>query len=198
MVRGQTPKGVPPSTPKSGRAYPAASSLKARSWASVSPRPPYSAGNEMPAYPPSWSRRWSARCEAMPSTVLWSTPRRRRPLDFGSRRSRLAASHSRASRRNVSMSVTAVSSQSGEMADTLAVPRRLPVERGVSGQAAQEQVLVVLPRVADATEHLEAVLGHVDAAVADERLGHAGHRGGVGLVGTDPARRRQPDGLAHL
>src|SRR6478672_1784119 len=119
----------------------------------------------------------------MPSTVLWSTPRRRRPLDFGSRRSRLAASHSRASRRNVSMStssgLTSVSSQSGELADALAVPRRLAVERGVGGQAAQEQVLVVFPRVADATEYLEAVLGHIDAAVADERLGHAGHRGGV-------------------
>src|SRR3954470_11553788 len=90
------------------------------------------------------------------------------------------------------------SSQSAELAGPLTVPRRMPVERRVGGQAAQEEVLVVLPGVPDAAEHLEAVLGHVDAAVAHERLRHAGHRGAVRLAGADGPGGGEGDGLAHL
>jgi hypothetical protein len=48
-VRAHTPNVVPPATPKSGTANSLASSLKTRSCSSVRPRPPYSAGYEMPA-----------------------------------------------------------------------------------------------------------------------------------------------------
>src|SRR5579875_2457688 len=169
----------------------------------------------MPAYPPSKSLRWMARSASMPSLVLWSMPRRR-PAAAGSRRSRFAASHARAwarkaSRdspvavcRSVAVSLIASSSQvvGGSQvvdgADPLAVPGRLAVEGGVGRQPAQVEVLVVVPRVPDPTEDLPAVLGEIDARVADVGLGDARHLPCLGAVVLDGPDRGSRHRLARL
>ena len=46
-------------------------------------------------------------------------------------------------------------------------------------------MLVMVPGVSDAAEDLEAGLGKLDPAVADEGLRHAGHRRGVVALATD-------------
>src|SRR5262249_53878887 len=73
----------------------------------------------------------------------------------------------------------------GELTEALAMPRRVAVQRGIGGEAPEIKVLVVLPRVANPSEHLEAVLGQVDSAVADERFRHAGDLAGILLIVPD-------------
>src|SRR6188472_1855190 len=110
------------------------------------------------------------------SAVVLSAPTSR-PA-FGRRGSRFAAIQVRAWARNSSMSsivsvIVVVLSDPGPHAQLLAVPRGVAEQPGVGGDAAQVQVLVVLPRVPDPAEHLEARLDELDAGVPDEGLGHA-------------------------
>src|SRR3954447_26695709 len=111
----------------------------------------------------------------MPSTVFASMPRNRRRWPPRGSGSRFCSIQARASCRKVSTSIVSVlivapssRSQSGQLADPLPVPRRVAVQGRVGRQPPQVEVLLVLPRVADAAEHLEAVLGQLDAAVPDE------------------------------
>ena len=81
-------------------------------------------------------------------------------------------------------------SEPGPHAQVLAVPCGVAEEPGVRGDAAEVQVLVVLPRVPDPAEDLEARLDELDAGVADERLRHAGRLGPVVVVASRPCGRR--------
>src|ERR671919_1703597 len=89
-------------------------------------------------------------------------------------------------------------SQLVDGADAFAVPGRLAVEVRVGGEAPEVEVQVVLPGEADAPEGLQAVLRQLDAAVADERLGHAGDLAGILPLVLHGPRRRGEDRLAGL
>ena len=84
------------------------------------------------------------------------------------------------------------------MAEPFAVPGRRTKQRRVGGEPAKVQVLVVFPREADASEHLEAVLCQVDAGVGDVRLGHARRFDPVAVVGSEALGRGERDRVAHL
>src|ERR1700749_3378204 len=104
----------------------------------------------------------------MPAIVLWSAPRGLPLACGGSRRSRLAASQTRACAAKESMSMrSSVTSwvlffkktslhrlEPPQLTQALAVPGRVPVERGIGRQPAQIEMLVVLPGVADSAEDL--------------------------------------------
>ena len=84
-------------------------------------------------------------------------------VGLGGRGSRFASIQARASRAelvDVDLRVGHVvpSSEPGQLAQVLAVPGGVAEQPGVGRDAAQVQVLVVLPRVPDAAEHLEAGL----------------------------------------
>jgi hypothetical protein len=59
-------------------------------------------------------------------------------------------------------------------------------------------VLVVLPRVPDAAEHLEAVVGELDAALGHERLGRVGQLRAVDRTGADGGGGVGHQALGHL
>ena len=80
----------------------------------------------------------------------------------------------------------------------LPVPARRAEELGVGGQAPEEQVLVVLPRVPDAAEHLEAGVGQLEAVLGHEGLGGMGQLRAVGVVGAEGGGRRRHDAHRHL
>src|SRR5882757_6555007 len=86
--------------PRSGESARTHSSYQISCWARPSPRPPYSAGQLTPAYPPS---NWT-RCQAMSNAR-----RAARSVGAGSRGT-WSASQSRTSARNSSSSATSVSS----------------------------------------------------------------------------------------
>src|SRR3954452_6079566 len=68
----------------------------------------------------------------------------------------------------------------------------------VGGEPTEPEVLVVLPRVADASEHLEAVLRQLDAALGDERLGRMRELGPLGCAAPQRGRRCRDESLCHL
>ena len=80
----------------------------------------------------------------------------------------------------------------------LAVLGRRAVSVAVEGDAAQEEVQVVLEGDADAAVELHAVLQQLGAVLADVRLGDADQLGRVGgAVGHGPGRG-VADGVARL
>src|ERR1700728_1905547 len=85
-----------------------------------------------------------------------------------------------------------------------AVPVRLAIEEVVHRDPPKEEMGVVLPRVPDPPEHLEAPLSDVDTGVADPYLRHASDLHGiraVGLCGAGGCHRHCFSGLerkAHI
>ena len=88
--------------------------------------------------------------------------------------------------------------QASELTEPFAVPCRVSEEGGICRQPAQIEMLIVLPGVSDTTEHLEAVLGKIDRAVADEGLGDARRLQSIAIVDADICGRRHRGSLAHL
>ncbi len=123
--------------------------------------------------------------------------------DSGCRRSRFAASQSRALG---AVRVEVVGAHDADLrrrgrwrAQTpFAVPRRFAVQHGVGPDPPHEQVQVVLPRVADTAVDLQAVLRELVGHVADVGGDHADDLGGIVGVAPDRARHGSRTGLARL
>src|SRR5690606_9723716 len=155
-----------------GISYPSDSSLKARWWAGVRPRPPYSLGKQIPAKPPAYSIFCSSRARSHSTSS--SSPMRRGGLSssFGM----FSLSQARARRRNDSTSsissswsvMSASLSDLKDVGDPAAVLLRRAVQRAVHRDPAQVEVEVVLPGDPDAAVELHAVLDDLDGARSEE------------------------------
>src|ERR1700741_2626040 len=66
------------------------------------------------------------------------------------------------------------------------------------GETPNEQMLVVLPRVSDAAEDLEAGVRELDAALPDERFGRVGQGRAVRRAAPEGGGRGRHDALGHL
>src|SRR4051794_2993465 len=136
----------------------------------VTPSPPYSLGKQIPANPPSHSRR----CSALSWTHVSSASARSGGGASGARTGMCSANHALARSRNAStLSISSGSSGSSGTGDlrlggmlgrqqhlgqARAVLRRRAVQVAVEGDAPEVEVEVVLPGDPDATVELRALL----------------------------------------
>ena len=146
-------------------------------------------GKQMPARPASNSIRWTSRSRATAASSSSSV----RSFRSGSRSRSTSpmaggwrGSKARARRRKL-LDVLAVlrahaarSRRFDDVGEALAVLGRRAEQGPVDGEAAQEEVQVVLEGHPDAAVDLDAVLQQLGAVVADVRLGRARQLAGVG------------------